>query len=331
MFAAWWGVMTRNDFALVSLILSLTGCIAAVPERGASELEDGEDEQVVSPDSPADDPYGYHDFTYEALGILQVANTVSEQELIDVVGINQRAAHAIAEWRAADRRFEDLETLDAMPRTGRSFFNHMRDYAESHGMVGQCGDGIVQWRVEYCDDSNTTSYDGCSDTCENEPSDPCHGRPTVCGDGLVCVGEVCDDGNTAGNDGCSAECTVIEIYSVSEANTTYATATDVPAGFHKVSGIVSGTETRYFTFHVTSESSVTLTNEWGCHNVLDVDDLAADGHVLATDSYQHYGPCSNLFAQPGTHTFAVHSHWPEQSLEDGVGDFVLNVAPMPNY
>jgi cysteine-rich repeat protein len=60
-----------------------------------------------------------------------------------------------------------------------------------------CGDGVVT-APEECDDGNTWSCDGCSETCEQE----------YCGDGKQCLalGEECDDGNMASCDGCSGAC-----------------------------------------------------------------------------------------------------------------------------
>jgi cysteine-rich repeat protein len=62
--------------------------------------------------------------------------------------------------------------------------------------VEVCGNGIPD-PGEQCDDGNTVSGDGCSATCQREPR---------CGDGVVEAGEQCDDGNTVSGDGCSASC-----------------------------------------------------------------------------------------------------------------------------
>jgi cysteine-rich repeat protein len=62
-----------------------------------------------------------------------------------------------------------------------------------------CGDGLTEG-TEECDDGNTTSGDGCSATCTDEPS--------ACGNGILepFGGEVCDDADTAAGDGCDATC-----------------------------------------------------------------------------------------------------------------------------
>ncbi|KKT75917.1 MAG: hypothetical protein UW70_C0026G0005 [Candidatus Peregrinibacteria bacterium GW2011_GWA2_44_7] len=85
-----------------------------------------------------------------------------------------------------------------------------------------CGDGMVDTDGpdnvpgntddEVCDDGNTTNGDGCSSTCQPEPT------PTpYCGDGVLDTNgvdnipsntddEVCDDGNITNGDGCSSTC-----------------------------------------------------------------------------------------------------------------------------
>ncbi|MBU1022685.1 DUF4215 domain-containing protein, partial [bacterium] len=64
-----------------------------------------------------------------------------------------------------------------------------------------CGDGI-QSLGEECDDGNTVSGDGCSDSCDLEGNI----GGGICGDGTQDLGEECDDGNTVSGDGCSATC-----------------------------------------------------------------------------------------------------------------------------
>ncbi len=78
-----------------------------------------------------------------------------------------------------------------------------------------CGDGIVE-SGEQCDDSNATSGDGCSSTCQSErgfvcptPGSACVADPaSLCGDGIIetSAGEQCDDGNSKPGDGCSGAC-----------------------------------------------------------------------------------------------------------------------------
>ena len=61
-----------------------------------------------------------------------------------------------------------------------------------------CGDGMVQWWSELCDDGNTVDGDGCGADCVTE----------VCGNGILQpdLGEECDDGNLRDEDGCNSDC-----------------------------------------------------------------------------------------------------------------------------
>lgn len=73
--------------------------------------------------------------------------------------------------------------------------------------------------TEECDDGNTDSDDGCSDTCLVEPGYTCTKDvlfeysictySNTCGDGVrVSLVEECDDGNTISGDGCSSGCII---------------------------------------------------------------------------------------------------------------------------
>ncbi|MCZ7679366.1 MAG: DUF4215 domain-containing protein [Sandaracinaceae bacterium] len=74
-----------------------------------------------------------------------------------------------------------------------------------------CGDSTLTGD-ETCDDGNTGSGDGCSDTCQLEPGWSCTGVTCtlLCGNGTLdaSAGEQCDDGNTGTGDGCSGTCQV---------------------------------------------------------------------------------------------------------------------------
>ena len=59
----------------------------------------------------------------------------------------------------------------------------------------KCGNGVVD-AGEECDDGNTNSADGCTNSC------------TICGNGVVTAPEQCDDGNLTGGDGCEPSCIV---------------------------------------------------------------------------------------------------------------------------
>jgi cysteine-rich repeat protein len=89
------------------------------------------------------------------------------------------------------------------------------DAAVERAGGGHCGDGLLQ-DTEGCDDGNTTSGDGCSQSCQLEAnySCPTPGQPctnlAVCGNSILTSDEICDDGNTVSGDGCSKDCQTIE-------------------------------------------------------------------------------------------------------------------------
>ncbi len=66
-------------------------------------------------------------------------------------------------------------------------------------MLEYCGDAITNNVTEECDDGNTDNTDGCTNTC----------TMATCGDGILHDSvEQCDDGNTSSGDGCSATCVI---------------------------------------------------------------------------------------------------------------------------
>ena len=106
-----------------------------------------------------------------------------------------------------------------------------------------CGNGFID-PGETCDDSNATSGDGCSSTCQIEigwqcptVGSPC-ARQSYCGDGIVEAPETCDDGNSMPGDGCSGTCQT-------EPNYTCMTPNPAPSPTHEVctSSIVCGNGT----------------------------------------------------------------------------------------
>lgn len=71
--------------------------------------------------------------------------------------------------------------------------------ATCHGgacFVDVCGNELRD-ASEACDDGNTTSGDGCSDTCASTE---------VCTNGVTDRGEQCDPGDALGHDGCTSSC-----------------------------------------------------------------------------------------------------------------------------
>ncbi|MEZ4449881.1 MAG: DUF4215 domain-containing protein [Nannocystaceae bacterium] len=59
-----------------------------------------------------------------------------------------------------------------------------------------CGDGLIGAPYEDCDDGNNLDGDGCNHLCQK----------SVCGDGVVDLGEMCDDGNKSDADACLSTC-----------------------------------------------------------------------------------------------------------------------------
>src|SRR5262245_20195994 len=69
--------------------------------------------------------------------------------------------------------------------------------------TGFCGDGIIQGgNGEACDDLNSTSGDGCSDTCQVENCFTCAGAPSSCSPITMCINAdgCCPGGCNSGND-----------------------------------------------------------------------------------------------------------------------------------
>ncbi len=62
--------------------------------------------------------------------------------------------------------------------------------------LAKCGDGVVERRVELCDEGHAT--DTCTATC----------TVVTCGDHIVQAPELCDDGNADDSDGCLSTCTL---------------------------------------------------------------------------------------------------------------------------
>lgn len=68
-----------------------------------------------------------------------------------------------------------------------------------------CGDWVIE-NAETCDDSNTTSWDGCDSSCQVETGWYCGDISLLCGNGAIDEWEECDDGNATSWDGCSSIC-----------------------------------------------------------------------------------------------------------------------------
>lgn len=71
-------------------------------------------------------------------------------------------------------------------------------WADCAAAAPTCGDSIVYYGCEECDDGGTVDEtNGCDSNCQL----------TGCPNGAVTAGEVCDDGNAVSGDGCDTNCT----------------------------------------------------------------------------------------------------------------------------
>lgn len=75
--------------------------------------------------------------------------------------------------------------------------------------------------LQWCDDGNAISGDGCSKDCSIENGYTCTGGSNnskdkcaeICGDGIrMSLAVQCDDGNTINGDGCSSLCMIEKGY-----------------------------------------------------------------------------------------------------------------------
>lgn len=130
-----------------------------------------------------------------------------------------RASHGVSLFVATGTRVA-VEVIDLSHNPSSAHFT-LHHKLSAPG----CGDGWLDpgfhvnnctWSNEHCDqapepcdDANTVSGDGCSETCSVEPGWDCSSGPCVqanCGDGVVYPSEECDDGGHVDGDGCSADC-----------------------------------------------------------------------------------------------------------------------------
>jgi hypothetical protein len=101
-------------------------------ERDDRFVSDGKSDGAISEGSP------------EALGVLEVVNTLSTDALDDDVGLDNRAAKNITKHHdgattsaSDDDPFDTLAELDAVPYVGPVAFGKLLDYAHAHGFVAK--------------------------------------------------------------------------------------------------------------------------------------------------------------------------------------------------
>ncbi len=129
---------------LASLLSSaVTAC--AVDDDAPAGAEDGE---LDSPFDGKSDAWGIASDSYLADAVVRFASRASQAEL-RAAGVHARAARAVP---AATRPFASLAALDAVPYTGAAFFSALAAKVTADGLVGSCGDLVVQTLAgETCD------------------------------------------------------------------------------------------------------------------------------------------------------------------------------------
>ena len=106
------------------LALLFAGCV------DTAEPEDGRDDSFIT-DGKADTG-GITEGSPEAVGVLAVANALSQSKLQSDVGLSANAAKNIAAHTA---KLTTLAALDAVPYVGTIAFKHLLTYAEAKGYV----------------------------------------------------------------------------------------------------------------------------------------------------------------------------------------------------
>ncbi|HPH67074.1 MAG TPA: hypothetical protein PLF40_15070 [Kofleriaceae bacterium] len=122
----------------MALAVMASGCV------DAAEDEDGADDVNVA-DGKTD---GAADAPYVAAAELRFVNAATLDDL-RAIGISSRAAAATV---AAQRPFADLLALDAVKYTGTVYFSRLYEHVKAAGLIGRCGDGVLQADAhEECD------------------------------------------------------------------------------------------------------------------------------------------------------------------------------------
>jgi hypothetical protein len=107
------------------------------------DAADGESDRFVFGDGKADTG-GIQEGTPDALGVLQVANTLTQAQLKSQVGLASAAATNIAAYRKGDdetagtsddEQFDTLRELDSIPFVGPVAFGKLLAYAQAHGFT----------------------------------------------------------------------------------------------------------------------------------------------------------------------------------------------------
>jgi cysteine-rich repeat protein len=130
-----------------------------------------------------------------------------------------------------------------------------------HGEPSTCGNGTVELG-ESCDDHNTATGDGCSDTCAIEAGYTCTTTsPSVCtstcGNGTLDTGEQCDSGGVA-DDRCTADCHLVFDTAETENNNDAAHAQVLTPVHHIIEGSLPVGDLDVYQFTLTVPSVVVI-------------------------------------------------------------------------
>ncbi|MEM7605196.1 MAG: hypothetical protein AAF411_07550 [Myxococcota bacterium] len=151
-----------SDLLSCTLLLALVGCTGTAADEPADAIDD------CALCFGKADAHGVERGSYLALAILEVVNTLDFAALDDEVPLNRLATEGIVDFRAANGPFTTIDQLDTARYVGASAFQALADYAEREGLIPFCGDGLLQARLEDCDDGNTDDGDACPATCRTE-------------------------------------------------------------------------------------------------------------------------------------------------------------------
>jgi hypothetical protein len=130
----------NGNVALVSILLSISACALSPDE----EAGDAEHERFVAEGGGKEDTGGIAEGTAQALGVLHVANTLTEAQLRSAVGLSTAAAANISAYKqgddevagtADDEQYETLAELDSIPFVGPIAFGKLVTYAEAEGFT----------------------------------------------------------------------------------------------------------------------------------------------------------------------------------------------------
>jgi len=118
--------------------------VAACAGEDVADVEDGPKDDAPAADARKGVVWGIAEGSPDAIGVLRVANELSQVDLHARVGMTTTSARNIASYRAGvdgtpgtadDRTFATLHELDLVPYVGKSTFAHLLAFARANGYV----------------------------------------------------------------------------------------------------------------------------------------------------------------------------------------------------